>query len=92
MVKRSREEPSTDDLVDATGLSAERVRDVLGLSVQTVSLSLPIGDDATILEDFLADEDAPSPHDLAERRAQIHVLRRGIRSLTDREREVVERR
>lgn len=91
-VKRSGEEPSTDDLVDATGLSAERVRDVLGLSVQTVSLSLPIGDDATVLEDFLADEDTPSPHDLAERRAQIQVLRRGIRSLTDREREIVERR
>lgn len=90
-VKRFGEEPSTDDLL-ATGLSGEQVRDVLGLSEQTVSLSLPIGDDTTVLGDFLADEDAPSPHGLAERRAQIQALRRGIRSLTDMEREIEERR
>ncbi|MCC7078721.1 MAG: sigma-70 family RNA polymerase sigma factor [Acidimicrobiia bacterium] len=91
-VNRTGIEPSSAALADATGIPEPRVEEAMRLAPQPISLSVPVGDDTAVLEDFLADPEEPTPHDLAERRLESQGLRRGMDHLTSREREIIERR
>jgi RNA polymerase primary sigma factor len=92
VLKRTGVEPTLGDLADETGIPEGRVEEAMRLGPQPISLSMPIGDDSAVLEDFVGDESAASPYDLAESRMERQLLMRGVRQLNPREREIIERR
>ena len=86
-------EPSIEDIAAHLGLTCEEARSLRQVGRHPVSLHEALGDDGErTLEDFLGDPDATSPsqtvdhHLLRERIAEV------LRSLTPREREVIELR
>jgi RNA polymerase sigma factor (sigma-70 family) len=58
-------EPEPEQIAVAMDVPADRVRELMRWSQDTVSLDTPVGDDGdTNLGDLVADTDAPSPEDL----------------------------
>ena len=59
-------EPTPDEIAEKMNMSPERVREILKISQEPVSLETPIGEeDDSHLGDFIPDEDAPAPEDAA---------------------------
>jgi RNA polymerase primary sigma factor len=86
-------EPTIDEIAHALELAPERVREIIRILPQPISLENPVGDeqDAT-LADFVIDENAVDMDEQASRammRAQVESV---LNTLTPRERRVVELR
>jgi RNA polymerase primary sigma factor len=86
-------EPSVEEIAKALGVSAEETRSLRVVGRHPVSLHEPLGGDGErALEDFLSDSDSTNPG----RTVDQHLLKERIgevlRSLTPREREVIEMR
>ena len=69
------------------------IREILRMSQQPVSLEKPIGEEEeSELGDFVEDENAASPFDLASENLRKDNVRRALAALPQREREVIEMR
>ena len=65
-------EASADEIAQAMGMSADKVREIMKISQDPVSLETPIGEaDDSHLSDFIPDDDTPTPVD----EASYHILR-----------------
>jgi len=59
-------EPRVDEIAKEMNLSKERVREIMKIAQEPVSLETPIGEEEdSILGDFIPDGDAPSPSEMA---------------------------
>ncbi len=59
-------EPSPEEIAKEVEMPVEKVREVLKISQEPISLETPVGDEnETVLGNFIQDEDAPSPSDQA---------------------------
>jgi RNA polymerase sigma factor (sigma-70 family) len=70
-------EPDVDELASEAAMSAERVRQLLSLGEETVSLSLPVGECESELVDVIADRAAGDPAEIAAadmEREEVHEL------------------
>ena len=86
-------EPTPEEVADRLGVPAARVREVLKISRDPVSLDTPIGEeDDSHLGDFIEDDTALSPADSATFSMLREELANALESLTDRERQVVKLR
>ena len=86
-------EPTPDEVAEKLGVPASRVREVLKISRDPVSLDTPIGEeDDSHLGDFIEDDSALSPADSATFSMLREELANALESLTDRERQVVKLR
>ena len=86
-------EPSPEEVADEIQLPVERVRAVLKMAQQPISLQSPVGDgDETSFGDFIEDKGAENPSDMT----AIVLLKEKIKdvldTLTERERQVLEQR
>ncbi|GAB4173157.1 MAG: RNA polymerase sigma factor [Terrimicrobiaceae bacterium] len=93
LVQEYGREPSPEEISDEIQLPVERVRAVLKMAQQPISLQAPVGDsDDTSFGDFIEDKGAENPAD----QAAIVLLKDKIRdvldTLTERERQVLEQR
>jgi len=83
-------EPTEEELAEALDIPVETVIDLRRISQDTVSLETAVGDDGeSVLGDFIEDADAVVPADAAAYGAmqdELHVI---LRSLPEREREVI---
>ncbi|MEI6511843.1 MAG: sigma-70 family RNA polymerase sigma factor [bacterium] len=83
-------EASDDEIAREVGLSVERVREMLRVAVEPLSLETPVGEkDNSSLGDFIQSTNMPSPTDVTQnliRREEIDSI---LNKLTPREREVV---
>ena len=69
------------------------MRDILRMSQQPISLERPVGEeDESELGDFVEDENAISPFELAAENLRRENVRRALAALPQREREVIEMR
>ena len=69
------------------------VRDILRMAQQPVSLEKPIGEEEeSELGDFVEDESAESPFEVASENLRRENVRRALEALPQREREVIEMR
>ena len=69
------------------------VRDILRMAQQPVSLEKPVGEeDESELGDFVEDDSAESPFDVASENLRKENVRRALDALPQREREVIEMR
>jgi RNA polymerase primary sigma factor len=83
-------EPTPEEVADRLNVPVARVREVLKISRDPVSLDTPIGEeDDSHLGDFIEDDTALSPSDSAAFSMLRAELNTALESLTEREREVV---
>ena len=86
-------EPTPEEVAERLNVSVSRVREVLKISRDPVSLDTPIGEeDDSHLGDFIEDDSALSPADSAAFSMLRAELATALESLTDRERQVVKLR
>jgi len=93
LVQEYGREPTPDEISEEIQLPVERVRAVLKMAQQPISLQAPVGDsEDTSFGDFIEDKSAENPAD----QAAIVLLKDKIKdvldTLTDRERAVLEQR
>jgi RNA polymerase primary sigma factor len=93
LVQQLGREPSAGEIAAELETSVREVRDVLRMAQQPISLEKPIGEeDESELGDFVEDQTAESPFELASERLRRENLRRALAALPEREREVIEMR
>ena len=86
-------EPTPEEVAERLGVPVARVRAVLKISRDPVSLDTPIGEEVdSHLGDFIEDDSALSPADSAAFSMLREELSTALESLTDRERQVVQLR
>jgi len=86
-------EPLPDEIGAQMEMTAERVREILKISQEPVSLETPIGEEEdSQLGDFIEDSDAIVPPDAASFSMLQTQLGRVLDSLSERERKVIELR
>ena len=83
-------EPTTDELAKELEITPERVREILKISQDPVSLEMPVGDqEDSHLGDFIEDQKAPAPADAASRQLLREQVEDVLGTLSDRERDVL---
>jgi RNA polymerase primary sigma factor len=86
-------EPTPEEIAIELECSAREVRDILRMSQQPISLEKPIGEEEeSELGDFVEDQTAESPYELAAENLRRDNVRRALQALPKREREVIEMR
>jgi len=93
LVQQLGREPTPEEIAQELECGVREVRDVLRLAQQPISLEKPIGEeDDSSLGDFVEDQTAESPFEMAAERLRRENLRRALAALPEREREVIEMR
>lgn len=86
-------EPTAEEIAAEINLPVEKVREIIRISQDPVSLETPIGEeDDSHLGDFIPDEDAPAPADSASLSMLKETLGEVLDTLQDREKEVLKLR
>ena len=86
-------EPSEQEIADAMDMPLEKVREVLKISADPISLDTPIGEeDDSHLGDFIKDENMKGPEEAAAFRMLQEQIDKLLDTLTERERRVLELR
>ena len=93
LIQQLGREPTPEEIAIELETTVREVRDVLRMAQQPVSLEKPIGEEEdSELGDFVEDQTAESPFELAAERLRRENLRRALAALLEREREVIEMR
>jgi RNA polymerase primary sigma factor len=93
LVQHLGREPTPEEIAAELECSTREVRDILRLSQQPISLEKPVGDEEeSELGDFVEDEMAESPFEVASEHLRQDNVRRALAALPRREREVIEMR
>ena len=83
-------EPTPEEIAEKMDISVDRVREILKISQEPVSLETPIGEEEdSHLGDFIQDDNAPVPADAATFTLLKEQLKEVLDTLTDREQKVL---
>ena len=86
-------EPTEEEIAKKMGISVEKVRDVIKISQDPVSLETPIGEeDDSHLGDFVKDVNAMTPEEYATNEILKEEIKAVLETLQEREQEVLELR
>src|SRR5205814_23155 len=86
-------EASPEELADSMEMSVERIRSVLKMAQQPISMQSPIGDaDETHFGDLIEDKTAENPSDVTSFNLLKGKLSEVLNGLTERERRILELR
>ena len=86
-------EATAEEIGEKMGMSAEKVREIMKIAQDPVSLETPIGEEEdSHLGDFIQDEDPPAPADAASQTILREVIERELHTLTPREEHVIKLR
>ena len=93
MLQELGREATPDEIGEKMGMSAEKVREIMKIAQDPVSLETPIGEEEdSHLGDFIPDEDTPSPSDAVAATILREVIERELHTLTPREEHVIKLR
>ncbi len=93
LVQEYGREPSPEEVAEEIQLPVERVRAVLKMAQQPISLQSPVGDsDDTSFGDFIEDKGAENPSDMTAAVLLKEKIGDVLKTLTERERQVLEQR
>ena len=93
LVQELGREPSPEEIADRMDLSVERVREIIKISQEPVSLETPIGEEEdSHLGDFIQDDNVPIPVEAATYTLLKEQLLEVIGTLTEREQKVLKLR
>ncbi len=83
-------EPSPEEIAKAMGISENKVREIIKIAQEPVSLETPIGEEEdSHLGDFIPDDDAPAPAEAASHALMKEQLWEVLDTLTPREEKVL---
>ncbi len=83
-------EPTVEEVAADTGISAVRVREIYGISLDPLSLDSPVGEgEDSQLSDLIEDRSAEKPADVATRNLLNGMISAALEGLSERERQVV---
>jgi RNA polymerase primary sigma factor len=90
MIQELEREPTVDELADKVDMTPARVREILRISQDPLSLDSPVGEeDDSNLADFIEDQQAEVPADVAARKMLGSAVLEALDELNDREKEVI---
>ena len=93
MLQELGREATPDEIGEKMGMSAEKVREIMKIAQDPVSLETPIGEEEdSHLGDFIPDDDTPSPSDAVAATILREVIERELHTLTPREEHVIKLR
>ena len=83
-------EPTPEEIAKELGMTSEKVRDILRVAQEPVSLETPIGEEEdSHLGDFIPDEDALAPADAVSQMMLKEDIEKALKTLTPREAKVI---
>jgi len=85
-------EASAEEISENLDMPVEQVRKTLRLARAPLSLETPVGDDDSQLQDFIEDEKAESPDEVATHSSLVEEIRRTLASLSPREEKILRMR
>ena len=86
-------DPTTDEIAESLGMTADKVREIMKIAQEPVSLETPIGEEEdSHLGDFVEDNDSPAPSDSASYSLLREQVRNILHTLTPREEQVIKLR
>jgi len=86
-------EATAEEVAEQMGMSADKVREIMKVSQDPVSLEMPIGEEEdSHLGDFIEDDSNPAPADAAAQRLLSEQLNEVLHTLTPREEQVLKLR
>mgnify|MGYP002522264545 FL=1 len=86
-------EPTTDEIAERLNMTPEKVREIMKIAQDPVSLETPIGEEEdSHLGDFVEDNDSPAPSDSASYSLLREQLCNILHTLTPREEQVIKLR
>lgn len=90
LLHKNGRDPSAEEIADVLDMPVEKVREILRVAQEPVSLETPIGEEEdSHLGDFIPDDDAPAPADAASSSLLKEELARVLKTLTPREEKVL---
>jgi RNA polymerase primary sigma factor len=92
LTQRLGREPGNEELAKNLGVPTRKVEEVFRALQDPVGLQTQVGDEETELEDFIKDQNAPSPFDETTRLELTENILRVLRTLTPKEQEVIKLR
>jgi RNA polymerase primary sigma factor len=86
-------EPSCNDIAEEMGITSDRVREIMKLSQEPISLETPINEDeGSHIGDFIEDLNVETPSDAASFTMLQEKLQEVLNTLNDRERKIIKSR
>ena len=93
LLQENGREPTPDEIAKEMGITVEKVREILKIAQEPVSLETPIGEEEdSHLGDFIPDDEAPAPAEAAAFSMLKEQLVEVLETLTDREQKVLKLR
>jgi len=93
MMQDLEREPTIEELADKVDLSPARVREIMRISQDLLSLDSPVGEeDDSNLADFIEDQQAEAPAEMAAKMMLNSAVEEALQELNDREKAVVRMR
>ena len=93
LLHKNGHDPSAEEIAEELDMPIDKVRDILKIAQEPVSLETPIGEEEdSHLGDFIEDSDAPAPADAASHTLLKEQLEDVLSTLTPREKKVLELR
>ncbi|MCB1260551.1 MAG: sigma-70 family RNA polymerase sigma factor, partial [Acidimicrobiales bacterium] len=90
MLQDLERDPTIEELAEATDLTPARVREILRISQDPLSLDSPVGEeDDSNLADFIEDQNTEAPAEVAARMMLNNAVLEALDELSEREKQVV---
>ncbi len=90
LLQENGREPTAEEIAKALNMSPEKVREIMKVAQDPVSLETPIGEEEdSHLGDFIPDEDSPAPAEAASQAMLREQIIEVLRTLTPREEQVL---
>jgi RNA polymerase primary sigma factor len=90
MIQELEREPTVEELADKVDMTPARVREIMRISQDPLSLDSPVGEeDDSNLADFIEDQQAEAPAEMAARKMLGDAVLEALDELNDREKAVV---
>ncbi len=90
LLHKNGHEPTAEEIAEELGMQVDKVREIMRVAQEPVSLETPIGEEEdSHLGDFIPDDDAPAPADAASHTLLKEQVEEVLQSLTEREAKVL---
>jgi RNA polymerase primary sigma factor len=92
LMQENLRKPTEQEISDHSGISLERVKEVIRISQVPLSLEMPVGEESGVLGDFVEDPNQEAPEKNLVRESLKQTLNDALASLTEREERVLKLR
>ena len=90
LLQENGREPTSEEIAKALNMSAEKVREIMKVALDPVSLETPVGEEEdSHIGDFIEDKESPAPAEVASQAMLREQIIEVLRTLTPREEQVL---